>query len=199
MTRRAAVPLALVLAGCLLSPDLARACTTIIVGRARTVDRSVLIAHNEDDEGALVTHHVVHPSRRGGAYRLFNTGSVAEPPRTVAYMGSSVYDKALIPGDYFGGVNAYQVAAYNNQAPGRLGTLRTRGGVMWTELNELAMMRARTAREAVETIGRLNETHGLHSDPGTAFGVADPREGWWVEIAPGGQWAAERVPTTAPG
>ena len=194
MKHRAAVLPALVLAGCLLSADPARACTTIIVGRARTVDHSVLIAHNEDDEGAVVMHHVVHPSRPGGAYRLFNTGSVAEPQRTVAYMGTSVYDKAFIPGDYFGGVNAHQVAAYNNQAPGKLGTLRTRGGVMWTEFNELAMMQARTAREAVQAIGRLNETHGLNSDPGTAFGVADPREGWWIEIAPGGQWAAQRVP-----
>jgi len=197
MDRRLAIPLALVVVAGLLPPNLAHACTTIIVGKGRTADHSVLIAHNEDDEGALVVHHVAHPSRPGGAYPLFSTGSVAEPSRTVAYMGSSVYDKALIPGDYFGGVNAYQVAAYNNQAPGRLGTLDTRGGVMWTELNELAMMQARTAREAVQTIGRLNEAHGLNSDPGTAFGVADASEGWWIELGPGGEWAAQRVPDDA--
>lgn len=194
MRGKAAVILALTIAGVLLARSAADACTTVIVGKGRTADGSVMVAHSEDDEGNVVLHNLVHPSRKGGSYPLFNTGRVPEPSTTIAYMGPSVYDKAVIPGDYFGGVNAYQVAAYNNQAPGKLGTLRTVGGVMWTEFNELAMMQAKTAREAVQIMGRLNETHGLNSDPGTAFGIADPNEGWWIEIAPGGQWAAQRVP-----
>jgi dipeptidase len=182
------------LAGTIPVGQSARACTTIIVGKGRTADGSVLIAHSEDDSGAVALHYLVHPSRPGGPYRLFTAGEVAEPRTTVSYMGPSVFDKAYIPGDYFGGVNAFQVAVYNNQSPGRLGTLNSQGGVIWTEFNELAMMKAKTAREAVELIGKLNETHGIHADPGTSFGVADPNEGWWIELAPGGQWAAQRVP-----
>jgi dipeptidase len=179
------------------TPPAAFSCTTIIVGKNRTADHSVLIAHNEDDEGTLVLRFFSVAARKGGEYRLFNGGSVPEPKKTLPYMGPFVYDKAIIPGDYFGGVNSHQVAAYNNQAPGKSGNLDISGGIMWTEFNELAMMQARTAREAVQIIGRLNETRGLTADPGTAFGIADPNEGWWIELAPGGQWAARRVPDDA--
>ncbi len=46
-------------------------------------------------------------------------GSVAEPNRTVAYMGTSVWDKGYIPGDFIGGVNRHQVAIYNNMTYSR--------------------------------------------------------------------------------
>jgi dipeptidase len=194
MRRSAVVGVLAILAVFMMTAGPAEPCTTVIVGKARTMDGSVLIAHSEDDEGAVVLHNVVRPAHKGGSYPLFANGSVAEPSQTVAYMGPTVFDKAFIPGDYFGGVNAFQVAAYNNQATSRLGSLKTEGGMMWTEFNELAMMQARTAREAVQIIGRLNEEHTLTNDPGTMFGVADPNEGWWIEIGPGGQWAAQRVP-----
>jgi dipeptidase len=192
MKRRLLILLALVVVGVFLAQSVAYACTTIIVGKNRTADHSVLIAHNEDDGGIIVMHYNVYPSRPGGSYLLFGGGSVVEPSRTVSYMGPAVYDKAVIPGDFFGGVNAYQVAMYNNLTPGKLAASDV--GVMWTEFNELASMQAKTAREAVQIMGRLTELYGLASDPGTAFGVADPKEGWWIEIGPGGQWVAQRVP-----
>ncbi len=194
MKFKLSIVMIIIVACAVLAQNAAEACTTIIIGKHRTADGSVLIAHSEDDTGTLVLHNSVRPARKGGLYPLFNTGSVEEPRQTLAYMGPFVYSKSVIPGDYFGGVNACQVAAYNNRTPGKLGSLSTAGGVMWTEFNELAMMQARTARDAVRIMGSLNEAHGLNSDPGTAFGIADPVEGWWIEIAPGGQWAAQRVP-----
>ncbi len=43
-------------------------------------------------------------------------------------------------------------------------------------------------------MGNLSETLGLSCDPGTSFGIADANEGWWIDIARGGQWVAQRVP-----
>lgn len=181
-----------------LAQGTAAACTTIIVGRDLTADGSVLISHNEEDSGTVVMHYVVAPAGRGGDYELWSGGTVAEPNRTVAYMGTSVWDKGYIPGDFIGGVNSHQVAIYNNMTYSRWYPKDPwevhPGGVIWTEFNLLASLRAKTARQAVKIMGNLSETLGLSCDPGTSFGIADAKEGWWIDIARGGQWVAQRVP-----
>jgi dipeptidase len=53
--------------------------------------------------------------------------------------------------------------------------------------------RTRSAREGAALVGELCGTLGLSCDSGTMVAVADPRDAWWVELARGGQWAAQRV------
>lgn len=73
------------------------------------------------------------------------------------------------------------------------------------ELTLLAMERCKTARCAVQTMGRLAEEHGFYGeDPGESgagesLGLADGAEGWIFHITgtPGGRgatWVARRVP-----
>lgn len=173
------------------------ACTTIIVGKDLTKDGSVLIAHNEELGDDSCQHYAVYPAREGGDYALYSGGTVAEPATTNAYLTSQVFSKDYIPGDVTAGINEHQVAIFNNMAYSRWYPDDPwevfPGGVIWTEFNQLALQAATSAREAVQIMGYLSETHQLSADPGTMFGIADPDEGWWIEIARGGRWAAVRV------
>ncbi len=66
------------------------------------------------------------------------------------------------------------------------------------ELARVALERCKTAREAVELIGHLIDTYGFYGT-GETLPVADPKEGWVIEMVPGPEnepslWVAQRVP-----
>ena len=70
-----------------------------------------------------------------------------------------------------------------------------------SELGRVALERCKTARCAVELIGKLIETHGYYGT-GETLPVADGKEAWVIEMAPlpkeaqgpGGLWVAQQVP-----
>lgn len=178
----------------------ASACTSIIVGKNRTTDGSVLLAHNEDidDRCPQILEKVSRKYHRpDDVYKLFSGGSLPQPEVTFAYIASKIYNKNIVPGDYTTGVNEFQVSVANNLAICRGVDANTdlvvHGGLIWSEFTQLALERSRSAREAVALIGDLCESRQLSHDSGTMFAVADPNEGWWIEIARGGQWIAQRV------
>ncbi len=66
------------------------------------------------------------------------------------------------------------------------------------ELMRLALLRAKTAKEAIEVITTLVETYGYGSE-GESFSIADPNEAWLLEmIGSGGNggavWVARKIP-----
>jgi len=66
------------------------------------------------------------------------------------------------------------------------------------ELSRVAAERCKTAREAVDLIGRLIETYGYYGT-GETLPIGDTEEGWVMEMAPspegrGGLWVAKKVP-----
>src|SRR5699024_2697407 len=68
-------------------------------------------------------------------------------------------------------------------------------GPQYSDLSRIAMERASTAEEAVETLGDLIDEHGYTTYGGNSHLFADENEGWvFVEFAGGeGLWAAERL------
>ena len=64
---------------------------------------------------------------------------------------------------------------------------------------QLTLKRAKTAREAVETMGEFVADHGYRSS-GESFCIGDPSEAWIMEMfgtGPGGKgavWVALKVP-----
>ena len=67
-----------------------------------------------------------------------------------------------------------------------------------SELSRVALERCKTAREAVELMGKLIDEYGYYGT-GETLPVADPKEAWVMEMAPspdetGGLWVAKKVP-----
>jgi len=173
-------------------------CSTVIVGRLASSDGSVLLAHDEDLQADAAQHLVSVPHRRhqpGDVIKLWSGAKVPQAPETFGYFATKIFDKEFIPGDVVTGINEYQVAIANNLAHQRdeVPDLES-GRMIWTEFMQLALERAKTAREAVRIIGECAQRYKLASDPGTMFGITDPAEGWWMEVTQEGQWVAQRVP-----
>ena len=69
------------------------------------------------------------------------------------------------------------------------------GGIFYSsELARVTLERCRTAREAVQLMGKLIDTYGLYGTDETLM-VADQHEGWVFEMQPvptgiGGLWIA---------
>ena len=188
-------------------------CTTVVVGKDKTVDGSVLFAHSEELDGGDV-HHLVYVPRgyhEPGAQwvglnppdfdRSFNFGPtiIDQVPMTYSFIAATLYDKTWYPGDYTSGVNEMQVTIGNNMTNSKDQNPRdnyalVEGGLIWTEYTQLVLERAATAREGVEIIGKYHEQCHLSGDPGTMYIIADPNEGWVIELGVNGQWIAKRVP-----
>jgi dipeptidase len=64
----------------------------------------------------------------------------------------------------------------------------------WHTASALALMRGRTAREAITALGALIEQYGLNGS-GESYEITDPTEAWIMEIAGmSHQWVAVRIP-----
>lgn len=85
-------------------------------------------------------------------------------------------------------------SAHLPEAPFKAG-----GGIFYSaELGRVALERCKTAREAIELMGKLIDEFGLYGTAETLI-VADRNEGWVLEMQPtpsgrGGLWIAERIP-----
>jgi dipeptidase len=176
-------------------------CTTVVVGRDRSATGSVLIAHSEE-LGRNSAHKVEICQRRtppvGEVFPLFSGGGLAQPAALLRYVATKIFDKRHYPGEHTGGINEHGIAVANNMALMR-GVPEARaydvvpGGIIWTELLQLALERSRSAREGAALVGELCGAYGLSCDSGTMVAVADPQDAWWVELARDGQWVAKRV------
>jgi dipeptidase len=176
-------------------------CTTVVVGRNRSATGAVLVAHSEE-LGRNSAHKVEvcpgHAPAPGERYPLLSGGSLPQPAALARYLATKIFDKRHYPGEHTSGLNEHGVAAANNMALMRgIPEARTYdvvpGGVIWTELLQLVLERARSAREGAALVGELAGSPGLSCDSGTMVAVADPQDAWWVELARDGQWVAERV------
>jgi hypothetical protein len=98
-----------------------------------------------------------------------------------------------------GGLNEHLVAARDVWAPSRRElvemTPTPQRGPSYSDLSRIVMERARSAREAVEIVGSLIETHGYSTYGGNSHLFADANEGWVLLEFAGGQglWIAERL------
>ncbi len=167
----------------------AAACTNILVSKGASKDGSVMITYSCD--GEFLPHLRYTPAKdhapdefieiRGRDGKLHKIGQV---PHTYAVVGL---------------MNEFQVSIGETTFDGRK-ELQNPGGLLpyWTLMN-LALQRAKTAREVIQVMAGLTAEYG-YASTGETFSIADPNEAWIMEMigpGPGGRgalWVARRIP-----
>ncbi|NWF99338.1 MAG: C69 family dipeptidase [Thermoanaerobaculaceae bacterium] len=170
----------------------APACTNILVTKGATVDGSTFISYAADSHelyGALITT----PAGVHGPGEMRDVidwdsgkflGRIPQAPVTYAVVGN---------------MNEHQVSIGETTWGGREELEGPAGIIDYGSLMFITLERARTAREAVEIMGRLVEEFG-YASTGESFSVADPNEVWFVDMigkgkgAKGAVWVARRIP-----
>ena len=182
--------LLLLVLGAVGSARVALGCTNIIVTKGASAEGSVIISYSVDGEyyptlrATPAADHaagdVFEVKGRDGAVQL----RIPQPPHTYATVGI---------------MNEHRLAIGETTFDGRPELQNKRGGLRYWTLMQLALQRARTAREAIKVMTDLVATYG-YASTGETFSIGDPAEAWLLEmIGPGDGgkgaiWVAVRVP-----
>jgi dipeptidase len=166
------------------------ACTSLLVTRGASADGSVIITYTCDGvfhprlEFTPAADHPEGDSIEITDWHGQSYGKIPQVPHTFAVVGM---------------MNEHQLAIGETTFGGREDLVNPEGMLSYWDLIELALARARTAREAIMVMTDLVARYGYRSS-GESFSIADTREAWIMEmIGPGegGQgahWVALRVP-----
>lgn len=141
-------------------------CFSIIAGNKATKDGSVLFGHNEDDGDFMISMNVGE------------NGIWAEMP------GMSVSD---------GFINRYGVCIASDGCQSKEDRDDFNEGGIVYELRFRVWQEATSARDAIRIIAREMEKYGYRAS-GRTYAIADPHEGWMVNVVKGHHWVAQRVP-----
>ena len=183
------VPVICTLAGLVL-PPVAGACTNLLVTKGASADGSVIITYTCDGRfHPRLRHRPAADHEPGSWFEIKDwsgevRGAIPQVEHTYGYVGL---------------MNEHQLAISETTTTGREELQNPDGLLHYWDLMQLALMRARTAREAIEVMTSLVAEHGYRSTA-ESFSIADPNEAWLMEMVgtgPGGDgavWVAMRIP-----
>lgn len=186
--RKRALFFSLLLAACAIPP--VSACTNILVTKGASADGSTIISYSVDGEFHPILRAIPAADHQPGeTYEIRGWDgkvqlSIPQVPHTYAVTGI---------------MNEHQLAIGETTFDGRPELQNKQGGLHYWPLMQIALQRARTAREAIRVMAGLVDRFGYRST-GETFSIADPNEVWIMEmIGPGeggkgAEWVALRVP-----
>ncbi len=167
-------------------------CFSIIAGKDITRDGSVIIAHNEDTGGDRIINYFKVPRQKhspGEKIAFINGGELEQVSLTYAYLWINI-PTATVCDSY---INEYGVVICSDGCPSREKNPElTDGGILYL-LRRIMAERAESSREAVKIAGQLIDRFG-YADSGRSYMIADPREGWVLNVVNGKHWIAARIP-----
>jgi len=191
-------------------------CTTILVGKAATMDGSVLMATSCD--GNIMGHVYVLPAKeypKDAKVRMFydfpapstweeHEEQLQKGYTFVGYLPIEQTYRCILAAGHLadsvtGGINRHGLSMgieYLGMKPelvNRKGIVSTCSNHWTTSLIANGLMRTKTAREAIRLMGSMVERYGFTyywaPDAGCAIPVVDKKEAWIMEIfGPGGNW-----------
>ncbi len=169
-----------------------QSCTNILVSKGASVDGSVMLSYNADAGGFMEPIYFRAHAKweKGDSVEVYDwdTGKYLRKIPQVAETYQVI-----------GLINEYQVALGETTYGGREELHDTLGGVDYGSLMQLALQRAKTAREAIKIMTDLVAEYGYYSE-GESFSIADKNEIWIMDMigkGPGNKgavWVALRVP-----
>ena len=177
-------------------------CFGLIAGRSTTRSGAVLAGANDDWPGCPGhTHFQAHAFHTAEDHFLTVKGKeIPQAAETYAYTFTAcAYETGTRPVSWADGMNEHQVSV------GMMGVYEFRNCQTEKDLLEadditmLILERGRTARQAIEYVGELIREYGFTvssidgAEGPVCMAVADPTEGFFLELVPGGLWAAKRV------
>lgn len=177
-------------------------CFSLIAGKAATTTGSVLLAANDDWPGC--PGHVHHVPRRtwnpDDSYLTVKGQPIPQPALTFGYTYSAAaYETGTLGVSWADGINDQRVAV-TMQGVYAFANYQKDGDLLEADdLVLLMLQRGKSARHAIETAGALISQYGytvstIDGAEGTVcMAVADPEEGFFLELGPGGYWCARRV------
>lgn len=179
-------------------------CYSIIVGRKASATGKVILAANDDWPGCPghVLYEASHDYKKTDRFQLVEGKDIPQAAHTCSYVHSAAaYDTGWRTESWNEGVNEKNVSV-SMDGIYAFRYIESQGGLQADDLPLLILERASTAREAVLLVGELIKTYGfcVSSIEGAAgavvLAVADPVEGYFMEVLPGGVWAAKKVGDT---
>lgn len=176
----------------LLAESRAGACTNVIITPGASADGSSIVSYAADSHTLYGELYFTPAGRfRPGArlqIREWDTqkplGSIEQVPATFQTVGN---------------MNEHQLTIAETTWGGREELVDPEGIMDYGSLIYVTLQRARTAREAIETIVNLANTYGYPSS-GETFSIADTREAWIMDLVGKGEgnkgivWVARRIP-----
>ena len=189
--------LAAITAAALLASLPADACTNLIVGKAASVDGSVMCTYNCDGFGFASPLSYYAAGRHAPGEMISLRGGFGPGGAQPRYVAQAEYTYGVA-----GLMNENQVTIVETTWDGRRELRNPEGYLDYFTLMDLALQRSTNAREAIAVIDQLVQEYG-YSSTGENFVVADKDEAWIFEIIgkgpgrKGAVWVALRVPDDA--
>ncbi len=176
----------------LLFPLFSFPCTNFLVTAGASTDGSTFISYSADSHELYGELQLIPPG-------IFPDGSFYEVIEidNKKYLGRIPQIKQTF--GIVGLMNEYQVSIGETTFGGRKECKETEGILDYGNLMILALQRAKTAREAIEVMGKLIDEYGYASE-GETFSIADPKEVWVIDLIGKGKgekgavWVALKVP-----
>ena len=193
----------------LLPVQVAQACSAFIVGKDLTADGSTLFGRTEDypyapDGGRHNQNYVVVPAK------TYKDGDKIEDESngfTYPHLANEMKYTAVYESDRDNGSNGnFAAHGFNELGVAMTATVSAtpndkvlkedplvKDGLPEASLVDLALPRAKTAREVIETVAKVLDEKG--SAEGNIIVAADKNELWYMEILSGHQYVAIKFPT----
>ena len=170
----------------------ADACTNVIITRGASSDGSCMVSYAADSH-YLSGELVFRPAGK------FKPGSKLDIIEWDTYKPLGQIDQVERTFQTVGNQNEHQLIIAETTWGGRWEQVDTTGIMDYGSLIYVTLQRARTAREAINTIVDLANTYGYPSS-GESFSIADPEEAWVMDLVGKGPdnkgivWVARRIP-----